>query len=145
MQIPNMGPAPKDPFVFKDGAMTMPMGGAPSIPVDQQDPCMEQFNLGYEAHKEAINELLKKAFRKEVILWSMDKNWTKDGDCVIVVFYSNIIKGKKSPSNDEMKVGVVTPTVLRDEKLAQKEDKLFDEFVKAMEDIKSETPDGQSI
>lgn len=137
MQLPSTG---SDPLSFKDGMLVMPLGSG-YVPIDQQDPYAAQYNLAYENQRNEFNQLLKDVFKKTVIIWSLDKTWSKEGDCIVAVFCSKIIKKSSmdtsSAHTEASKVGSIKPTFF-DSELQTKEDVLFDEFVQAMEIINQE-------
>jgi hypothetical protein len=135
MQIPSVTKSGNEPFVFKNGTLTMPTPGQ-FIPPEQQDPNAGFYNLAIENDREEFSGLLKKGFDKKILIWHLDYNWNKDGDCLVVVFYSTILpKSTKSSDADAVSVGVITPQVFNPEVNA-KEERLFDEFVKLMNDSK---------
>ena len=142
MEMPNTsGPTGGDPFVFKDNMMIFP-NASQMIPIENQEPHAKQYCLAIENQKEDFNELLRLVFTKKALIWHLDKNWDKEGNCNVVAFYSLIVKkSMETGSMDIVKVGTVKTEVFSEKHLKnyqEKEDKLFDEFVKGMDKIKND-------
>jgi hypothetical protein len=138
MQMPNdsLGVGSNDPFHFKDSMMIMP-NGTQFIPVERQEPHARQFCLAYQNQREEFEELLGKVFAKKALIWSLDKNWSKEGDCIVAVFYSNILpKIPPTGSSEITHIGTVKKEVVT--KIEEKEDQLFEEFLKTVKHMKSE-------
>jgi len=144
MQSPNpfgnsSGP---DPFIFKDEKMIIPTG-AQMVPVENQEPHAKQYCLSHPREQGEFDALLARVFEKRAIIWSMEKNWTKEGDCMIAVFYSNIVKKKtqETGSYETFSVGEISPEIC--EKSSKKEDELFEEFAKFAESMAEEEKDNE--
>jgi hypothetical protein len=101
MEIPGTNSANPDPYMLKDGKVRMSIG-SDLIPADRQIPKVAQFCLGVKDHVDELNKLFSKCFAKEVIIWNLDKNWSKEGDYMVAVFYSEILDKKESKDNREV-------------------------------------------
>lgn len=141
MKMPSNQRPQQDPFIFDNDKMVLPQEAMGLVPADQQEPHVDQFCLGHLQDKQNLNDLLKRVFQKKALIWSLEKSWTKEGDCMVAVFYSNIITKEKrnsltSGSTDVHTVGNISPEVVR-EKIVEKEDKLFNEFIEYTKELRN--------
>jgi hypothetical protein len=142
MEMPNStGPTGGDPFVFKDNMMIFPTASQ-MVPVENQEPHARQYCLAIENQLEEFNELLRQVFTKKALIWHLDKNWDKEGNCNVVAFYSLVVKKPiETGSTEVVKVGSIKSEIFTEKHLKnyqEKEDKLFDEFIKGMDRIKND-------
>lgn len=134
MQIPSTHHSGNEPFIFKNGSLAMPQA-TQLVPLDQQEPHAQQFKMTDPSDNIAFNDILKRVFNKKSIIWHIDYNWTKEGDCNVFLMYSDVIKKEKSEDAglESTTVGTITPEVI---KVTPREEKLFDEFVSFLEESK---------
>jgi len=115
-------------FFLEDGMLKLPVGDDIISP-DRQVPHARQFCLCHEKDKVELDDLLQKAFKRTVLIWMIDRSWSKDGDMNVAVFYSDI---KEKEKKEEKKI------VIKDKNIQEKEDNMFKEFIKSMEVLKEE-------
>lgn len=131
------------PFIINDGMLQMPVA-AQKIPIEKQIPLANQYNLAHSTDRMEFNDLLQRSFNKKSIIWSIDKAWTKDGDCVVAVFYSDIREDTEPKEDPEVVTSAKINPLVFDKETEDKADALFKEFEKCM-DSDSDDDDSMDI
>ena len=136
-----------DPYDLREGKLRLPID-TPFVPPDKQKPDIGYFNLAFAGERRALSDLMQRAFKKDVVLWNIESNWSKDGDYRVVAFYSEILV-KKEPEIDPNTVttigankDIVTKSYKSEEaKISSLEEPLFKEMEDFLDSLKNRQED----